>query len=213
MPSEGVSVQKAKEMSQEERERLLRKIEQHAHDYEVVYWGCSQAVLYTLQRHLQLDDGGAFRAASPFAGGVARMREVCGALVGGVMAIGLAYGRTKFEAGKVALEQPLWGEILKEISRIVPRKTTLTGLYLRTGKTAKELRLKGVTFGGDAEVVGSIVEIMEGLEKSLFFKDVRLSSSEENKEYSEQGGSFEIRCEILDDRIKHRESSHADIVK
>ena len=114
---------------------------------------------------------------------------------------------------KVALEQPLWGEILKEISRIVPRKTTLTGLYLRTGKTAKELRLKGVTFGGDAEVVGSIVEIMEGLEKSLFFKDVRLSSSEENKEYSEQGGSFEIRCEILDDRIKHRESSHADIVK
>ncbi|MFC2002219.1 C-GCAxxG-C-C family protein [Chloroflexota bacterium] len=106
MSVEGVSVQKAKEMSQEERELLLSKIEQHAHDYEVKYWGCSQAVLYTLQQDLQLSDGGAFKAASPFAGGVARMREVCGALLGGVMAIGLVYGRTEFEAGKVALEQP-----------------------------------------------------------------------------------------------------------
>jgi len=98
---------------------------------------------------------------------------------------------------KAALEQPSWGEILKEISRIIPRKTTLTGLSLRTKGTAKELRLKGVTFGGDAEVLGSIVEIMEGLEKSPFFKDARLSSSEENKEYSEQAGSFELRCEIV----------------
>ncbi len=99
---------------------------------------------------------------------------------------------------KAALEQPSWGEILKEISRIIPGKTTLTGLSMRTEGTAKELRLKGVTFGEDAEVVGSIVEIMEGLEKSPFFKDARLSSSGKNKEYSEQGGSFEIRCEITD---------------
>lgn len=99
---------------------------------------------------------------------------------------------------KAALEQPPWGEILKEISRIVPGKTTLTGLSLRTKGTAKELRLKGVAFGGDAEVLESIVEIMEGLDKSPFFKDVRLSFSEENKEYSEHGGSFELRCEVTD---------------
>jgi len=97
---------------------------------------------------------------------------------------------------KAALEQPPWGEILKAISRIVPGKTTLTGLSLRTEETAKKLYLKGVSFGGDAEVMGSIVEIMEGLEKSLFFKDVRLSSSAANSEYSQQGASFEIRCEI-----------------
>ena len=98
---------------------------------------------------------------------------------------------------KAALEQPPLGEILKEISRIVPVGTTLTGLSLRTKGTAKELRLKGVAFGEDAETLGIIVEIMEGLEKSPFFKDVRLSSSKENKEYSEQGGSFELRCEIV----------------
>jgi len=98
---------------------------------------------------------------------------------------------------KEAFEQPPWGEILKEISRIVPVGTTLTGLSLRTKGTAKELRLKGVAFGEDAEVLRSIVEIMEGLEKSPFFKDVRLSFSEENKEYSEHGGSFELRCGVV----------------
>lgn len=98
---------------------------------------------------------------------------------------------------KAALEQLTWVEIFKEISRIVPGKTTLTDLSLRTKGTAKELRLKGVVFGGDAEVLESIVEIMEGLEKSPFFKDIRLFSSKENKEYSEQAGSFELRCEVI----------------
>ena len=97
---------------------------------------------------------------------------------------------------KAALEYPSYGEILNVISRIIPGKTTLTGLSVQTKGTVKELRLKGVTFGGDSQVMESIVKIMEGLEKSPFFKDVRLSSSAENKEYSEQAGSFELRCGI-----------------
>ena len=122
--------------------------------------------------------------------------------------------REKVLLPKAANEQPPWGEILEEISRIIPGKTTVTGLSLRTEGSAKELRLKGVTFGEDAEVVGSIVKIMEGLEKSPFFKDVRLSSSEENKEYSEQAGSFELRCKITDSEQRaamnnqQRESRH-----
>lgn len=97
---------------------------------------------------------------------------------------------------KVSLEQPAWGEILKEVSCVIPEKTTLTGLFLRTKETAKELRLKGVAFGGDTEIVGSIAEVMEGLEKSPFFSDVRLSSSEENQEYSEHAANFELVCKI-----------------
>ena len=98
---------------------------------------------------------------------------------------------------KAALEQLPWVEILKEISRIVPAGTTLTGITLRTKGAAKELRLKGVVFGEDAEVLRSIFDIMEGLEKSPFFKDVRLSSSKENKEYREQAGSFDLKCEVV----------------
>ena len=105
-----ISLQKAREMGREEKEQLLGAIEQEAHDNEVVYWGCSQSILIALQRHLKLGDSeafkGAFKAASAFPGGIAGMRETCAALIGGVLAVGLAYGRTNFEEGKVAQEQP-----------------------------------------------------------------------------------------------------------
>ncbi len=97
---------------------------------------------------------------------------------------------------RVALEQPQWREVLKEISHIVPKKTVLTHMSFRTKDTAKELRLKGVTFGGDAKIAERILEIMQGLEKSPLFLDVRLSSSEENNEYSMPGANFELVCKI-----------------
>ena len=98
---------------------------------------------------------------------------------------------------KVALQEPLWEEILKEISHIVPKKAVLTGLFFETKEMAKELRLEGVTFGGDAKIVESIVDIMEDLDKSPLFSDVWLSSSEENNEYTEPGANFEIVCKIV----------------
>lgn len=121
MSKQRISLQKANEMSKEEKEQLIRAIEQKAFDNEVVYWGCSQAVLDALQQYLDLGDGEAFKAASAFVGGVAGMREVCGALTGGVMAIGLAYGRAKFEAGKVGLEQPDYVEARVRAGRLCDR--------------------------------------------------------------------------------------------
>lgn len=106
MSEEGISVQKAREMSREEKEKLIRIIEQEARDNEVVYWGCCRSVLKALQRHLNLGDAEVAKAASPFPAGVAGMGEICGALIGAVMAIGLAYAKGEFEAGKVNLEQP-----------------------------------------------------------------------------------------------------------
>lgn len=95
-----------REINEEGKERLLATIEQEAGDNEIKYWGCSQAVLDTLQRHLKLGDGDTFKAATAFAGGIASNREACGALTGCVMAIGLAYGRSEYEPGKIGPEQP-----------------------------------------------------------------------------------------------------------
>lgn len=89
-------------MVQTSTSELLEKIEKTAYNYEKVYHGCSQCVLKALQEHLQLGDGDAFKAASALAGGVARMGETCGALTGGIMAIGLAYGREKLEEAKLS---------------------------------------------------------------------------------------------------------------
>jgi len=96
----------------------------------------------------------------------------------------------------VTVKQPQWKKILKEISYIVPKKTVLTHLVFRTKDTGKEMRLKGIAFGGDAKIVESILEIMQGLENSPLFLDVRLSSSEESNEYNMPGANFELACKI-----------------
>jgi len=99
---------------------------------------------------------------------------------------------------KVVPEQLPWEEILKEISHIIPKKTTLTGIFFQTKDTEKELRLEGITFGENAERVESIYNIMQGLEKSPFFSDVRSSFSKGNNNYSKPGANFEIRLKIED---------------
>lgn len=78
-------------MSFEEKKKLVRKIEKAACDNERRRKGCCRNVLAALQMHLRLGNGDVFRAAVPLGGGVARSGSTCGALLGGLMAIGLAY--------------------------------------------------------------------------------------------------------------------------
>jgi len=56
--------------------------------------GCSQSVLLALQEAFKIGDMASFKAATVLSGGVARRGETCGALLGGLMALGLVAGRT-----------------------------------------------------------------------------------------------------------------------
>jgi len=55
-------------------------------------YNCSQAVLSAFAERSGLDRSTALRLASPFGGGLARRGEVCGAVTGALMALGLARG-------------------------------------------------------------------------------------------------------------------------
>ena len=57
------------------------------------YSGCSQSVLLALQEAFEIGGLESFRAATVLSGGVARRGETCGALLGGLMALGLVCGR------------------------------------------------------------------------------------------------------------------------
>lgn len=61
------------------------------------YSGCAQAVLLALQEEFGIGDAVAFKAASALSAGVAYQGETCGALVGALMALGLAAGRERME--------------------------------------------------------------------------------------------------------------------
>jgi C_GCAxxG_C_C family probable redox protein len=77
-------------------EELVKKIRLKAHSNENMS-GCSQAVLAALQEGLGIGDVQSLKAATAFAGGVARRGETCGALIGALMALGLYEGRERLE--------------------------------------------------------------------------------------------------------------------
>jgi C_GCAxxG_C_C family probable redox protein len=62
-------------------------------------FNCSQSVFSAFATQFGLDTEIALKLASPFGGGVARRGEVCGAVTGALLALGLARG-AKVPAGK-----------------------------------------------------------------------------------------------------------------
>jgi len=79
------------------KEELLDKIEEAARSYESKYHGCSRCVLLALQENLNLGDELTFQASTPFASGIAMKGETCGALLGGLLAVGLATASKNIE--------------------------------------------------------------------------------------------------------------------
>jgi C_GCAxxG_C_C family probable redox protein len=53
---------------------------------------CAQSVFAAFAPQLGMDESQALKLASPFGGGVSRRGEVCGAVTGALMALGLAQG-------------------------------------------------------------------------------------------------------------------------
>lgn len=106
-------------------------------------------------------------------------------------------------------------EILKETSNLLPENVTLTLLSIQPKAKSpkgespsdeeKELHLSGVAFGTDMNCLTSLAIIIEGLEKSSFFKNVRLISTDENKLYNRKGAEFNIRCDINHDAQRRKE--------
>jgi len=96
-------------MSVEEKKKLVRRIEKAACDNERRRKGCCRNVIAALQMHLGLGNGDVFRAAVPLGGGVARSGGTCGALLGGLMAIGLAYCEDDQD---VSVTTPLYEETM-----------------------------------------------------------------------------------------------------
>jgi C_GCAxxG_C_C family probable redox protein len=70
----------------------IEEIGRKALEYDK-YSGCSQSVLLALQEAFNIGDMASFKAATVLSGGVARKGETCGALLGGLLALGLVIGR------------------------------------------------------------------------------------------------------------------------
>jgi C_GCAxxG_C_C family probable redox protein len=84
------------------KDELKAEAKKKAHDYELQFHGCSQAVLLALQEVLGIGDEVSFKAGSALCAGLG-MSKTCGTLTGGVMALSMKKGRERIEQGMDAL--------------------------------------------------------------------------------------------------------------
>lgn len=72
-----------------------------AREYFLSGYNCSQAVILAFEDILPLGRDELLRLASPFGGGMGRLREVCGTVSAAFMIVGLIYGYPTPETGEV----------------------------------------------------------------------------------------------------------------
>lgn len=73
-------------------QQSLDELEKKAGDYEEKFGSCAQGTLLALQEHFNLGNTQVLRAATAMPG-IALRGETCGAVIGAIMALGLAFGR------------------------------------------------------------------------------------------------------------------------
>ena len=103
-------------MSDEDKAELIRDIENTAVEYEHKFYGCSRCTFAPLQKHLGLGDNDTLKATFPFAGGGARHQELCGAVIGSLMAIGVSLGSGKMEWD---FDTPRFQLMMEQSSRVM----------------------------------------------------------------------------------------------
>lgn len=60
----------------------------------------------------------------------------------------------------------------------------------------KILHIGGLAFGNDVHCLTALAQVIEGLEKSPLFSNVKLISTDENKLYNQLATGFDIICDI-----------------
>ena len=75
--------------------RIISKAVQQAVFCEKIYHGCAQCVLGGIMDVFDIDEPATFRVATGLSGGMGCTGRTCGALTGGILAIGLFVGRDR----------------------------------------------------------------------------------------------------------------------
>ena len=73
---------------------------QLAEQYFLKGYSCSQAVVLAYKDLIKLDEKTILKIASPFGGGMGRLREVCGAFSGALIVLGYLKGNDTIDANK-----------------------------------------------------------------------------------------------------------------
>jgi len=123
---------------------------------------CSQAVLAAFSEKYGLDEKLALKIANGFGGGIARNQEVCGAVSGAIMLIGLKYGKTKSDDS--ASHEHTYELVNDLITKFTEKNGSINCFELLKCKLP-EAKQKGLFSSLCSNYVRDAAEIVDGLLK------------------------------------------------
>ncbi|WP_353892811.1 C-GCAxxG-C-C family protein [Proteinivorax hydrogeniformans] len=137
----------------------IKKIRQEAEDlYREGKFFCSEAIVYSIKENFQLDMPDEMVAmASGFPVGIGKSKCVCGAVSGGVMALGYFLGRTEPGDSKVVKTLELANELqqsFKDNHKVLCCKVLTHGMDMGSGEHKEQC----ISFTGEiAEKTAEII--------------------------------------------------------
>ena len=128
-------------------------------------YNCAQAVLFSFCDDLGLDRDTALKLATGFGAGMARKQEVCGAIAGGIIALGLKHGRG--EGHDQTLTETTYAKARELMSRFqslhgsCTSHTLLNGCDLNTPEGQQSFKDNDLIHKTCAPCVKTVVETVE----------------------------------------------------
>lgn len=95
----------------------MSKKTEAAESYHARGYGCAQAVLAPFAEEFGLNEDVALRISTGFGSGMGRLCEVCGALTGGFMVIGLKYGKVNTDGTKYGTNTETTYHLVAELTK------------------------------------------------------------------------------------------------
>jgi C_GCAxxG_C_C family probable redox protein len=130
-------------------------------------YNCAQSVFYSFCDYLNFDKDTALKSSCGFGAGMGRKEEVCGAVSGGIMVIGMLYGRG--ENQDRSLTENTYLKTRELMDKFTERQGTficrrlLQDCELTTPAGQKEFKEKDLLNKVCKECVRNVVEIIEDI--------------------------------------------------
>lgn len=132
-------------------------------------YNCSQSVLYAHCDDLNLDRNTALRLACGFGAGMGRKEEVCGAISGGILVLGLRHGRS--EQDDRSATETTYAKTRELMERFQQRhgtficKQLLNGCDLTTAEGQKSFKEKDLLNRVCTPCVESVITILDEMKQ------------------------------------------------
>ena len=130
-------------------------------------YNCAQSVFYSFCDDLKLDKNIALKIACGFGAGMGRKEEVCGAVTGGIMVIGMKYGRE--ENQDPTKTDQTYQKTRELMDRFIEKHNTyicrrlVEECELTTPEGQKEFKEKELKTKVCKQCISNVVEILEDI--------------------------------------------------